>query len=114
MNEMNQGNGSAATGILVAAAAGAVLGAGVALLFAPCSGAETREWLGRRSRDLKESTTSAIEHGKQALRRTAKEVGRTANEVGRTATEIGRDVAEIGRDVADASSGLGPSGSMRG
>ena len=99
MNEMNQGNGSVGTGILLAAAAGAVVGAGVALLFAPCSGVETRDWLARRTRELKAGTTSAIEHGKQAMRRTA--------------SEIERGVAEIGRDVTDASP-RGPSGSMRG
>jgi len=90
MNEMNQGNGS--TGILMALAAGAVVGAGVALLFAPCSGAETRDWLARRSREVKDGTTSAIERGKEAIRRTA---------------------TEIGRDVAEATSGLGSSGPMR-
>lgn len=93
MNEMNKGNGPGGTGILLAAVAGAVVGAGVALLFAPCSGAETRDWLARRSRDLKADTTSAIERGKQAIRRTA---------------------TEIGHEVVEASSGLGPSGPMRG
>ena len=53
MNEMNQGNGSGGTGILMAVAAGAIVGAGVALLFAPCSGVETRDWLARRSRALR-------------------------------------------------------------
>lgn len=89
---MNQGNGSAGTGILMAVAAGAVVGAGVALLLAPCSGAETRQWLARRSRDLKAGTTSALERGKHAFRRTA---------------------SEIGRDVAEASSGFDSSGAMR-
>jgi gas vesicle protein len=74
MNEMNQGNGSGGTGILMAVAAGAIVGAGVALLFAPCSGVETRDWLARRSRALKEGTTSAIERGKQAIRRTGSEI----------------------------------------
>jgi gas vesicle protein len=75
MNELtNQGNGSGGSGILLAMAAGAVVGAGVALLFAPCSGVETRDWLARRSREIKAGTTSAIERGKQAIQRTASEI----------------------------------------
>jgi gas vesicle protein len=93
MNEMNQGNGSGGTGILMAVAAGAIVGAGVALLFAPCSGVETRDWLARRSRALKAGTTTAIERGKQAIRRTA---------------------SEIGNDMAEAASSLGSSDSIRG
>ena len=55
---------------------GAVLGAGVALLFAPCSGAETRDWLARRSREVKSGATSAIQRGKEAIRRTGSEISR--------------------------------------
>ena len=73
MNDTSQSNGKS---ILVAAAVGAAVGAGVALLFAPCSGQETREWLSRRTRELKDQTTSAIEQGKNSMRRAAKDLGR--------------------------------------
>jgi gas vesicle protein len=76
MSEMNQSNGSSGTGILLAAAVGAVLGAGVALLFAPCSGAETRDWLARRSREVKAGATSAMQRGKEAIRRSGSEISR--------------------------------------
>lgn len=75
MNDIQQGTGK---GILVAAVVGAAVGAGVALLFAPCSGRETRGWLAHRTREVKDRTTSAFEHGKDAVRQAAKEIGREA------------------------------------
>jgi gas vesicle protein len=44
-NEMGPG------GLLVAFMAGAMVGAAVALLYAPASGEETREYLGQRARE---------------------------------------------------------------
>lgn len=73
MSDMNQGSGK---GILMAAVVGAAVGAGVALLFAPCSGKETRGWLAHRTREIKDRTTSALEQGKESIRRAAKEIGR--------------------------------------
>lgn len=79
MKSPNQDNGSTGTMILLAAtaaAAGAAVGMGVALLFAPCSGAETRDWLARRSREVEADAKSATKRGKRAVRRTATEIGR--------------------------------------
>lgn len=73
MSDVNQGS---ATGILMAAVVGAAVGAGVALLFAPWSGKETRGWLAHRTREIKVRTTNALEQGKDAVRRAAKEIGR--------------------------------------
>jgi len=70
-NNLNSGNG-----ILVAAVVGAAVGAGIALLFAPCSGRETREWLASRSRDIKDRTTTAFAQGKDSVMRAAKDLGR--------------------------------------
>ena len=42
------------TSLMVASAVGAVVGAGLALLFAPLSGRESRDWIARRTRDLTE------------------------------------------------------------
>jgi gas vesicle protein len=81
MSDNNQGNGS---GILMAAVVGAAVGAGVALLFAPCSGKETRGWLAHRTGELKNRTASAFEQGKESIRRAAKEIGRDAETVATT------------------------------
>jgi gas vesicle protein len=44
-------------------AIGAVVGAGVALLFAPYSGKETRQMLARRSRAVKDGVAGAVKDG---------------------------------------------------
>jgi hypothetical protein len=72
MSETNQSGG---TGIMLAAVVGAAVGAGVALLFAPRSGKETRAWLAQRTRKLQETTMSAYAQGKGAIQRAAKEIG---------------------------------------
>ena len=80
MSEIKNGSG---TGIVVAAVVGAAVGAGIALLFAPCSGKETRGWLADRTREAKDRTTSALAHGKEAVRRAAKEIGRDSEDAAR-------------------------------
>jgi gas vesicle protein len=81
MSDINQGGGM---GILVAAMVGAAVGAGVALLLAPCSGKETRDWLAQRTGELKDRTTNAFEQGKESIRRAAKDIGRDADAVATT------------------------------
>jgi len=81
MSENNQGNGS---GILMAAMVGAAVGAGVALLFAPRSGKDTRDWLSQRTGELKTRTATAFEQGKESMRRAAKELGKDAETVATT------------------------------
>jgi gas vesicle protein len=44
--------------VLLAFLAGAVAGAAVALLYAPATGEETREFLGQRAREGREKVTS--------------------------------------------------------
>lgn len=65
MNTMDRGNVNL-SGFLVGAAVGAVVGAGVALLLAPKSGKETREWLG----DGLERTKAAVRHEAQVIANT--------------------------------------------
>ena len=81
MSENTQGNGS---GMLMAVMVGAAVGAGVALLFAPCSGKETRDWLSQRTGELKTRTTNAFEQGKESVRRAAKDLARDAESVATT------------------------------
>jgi gas vesicle protein len=95
MSREPNGGGS----VMLAFVLGAVAGAAVALLFAPASGEETREYLGRRARDgrdrardaardavdqgrdfyarQRDTVTSAIERGREAFQQ-AREEGRNA------------------------------------
>lgn len=60
--------------VMVAFVLGALTGAAVALLFAPASGEETREYLGERAREgrarlreQRESVLSAVDRGREAF-----------------------------------------------
>ena len=62
----NNDNGA---GILVAFIAGAAVGAAVALLFAPATGEETREYLGQRAREGRDRAADAARQGRELLNR---------------------------------------------
>ena len=100
MHEMNEGpDYSAGTAAFVA---GALIGAGVALLLAPQSGIQTRnllrdyagrakEELEKRGKEAKATLDTAVERGKQAYE-SVKERGREAYDSGKEAfREAGRD-----------------------
>jgi gas vesicle protein len=55
--------------ILVAFIAGAVAGAAVALLFAPATGDETREYLGQRAREGRSKAMNAFEKARDQYQR---------------------------------------------
>jgi gas vesicle protein len=57
--------------ILVAFIAGAVAGAAVALLFAPASGDDTREYLGQRAREGRSRAVNAFEKARDQYQRAA-------------------------------------------
>jgi gas vesicle protein len=57
------------TGILV----GAAVGAGVALLFAPASGSDTRRLIRRRARSLEKDASRGFASARDEARRTFKE-----------------------------------------
>lgn len=59
-----QGNGG---GMLVAFIAGAIAGAAVALLYAPATGDETREFLGQRAREGRDRAAEAARQGRELL-----------------------------------------------
>ena len=65
------------SGFLAGAAVGAVVGAGVALLLAPKSGRETREWLGAKSSQVKGRLAEAVERTKAAVRHEAQVIAST-------------------------------------
>ena len=59
--------GAGAGSILLAFILGAVSGAAVALLYAPVSGRETREYLGDRAREGRERAAAAAERGREII-----------------------------------------------
>lgn len=56
-------------GIVLAFIAGAAVGAAAALLFAPATGEQTREYLGQRAREGRERATEAARQGRDVLNR---------------------------------------------
>ena len=56
-------------GLVVAFVAGAAVGAAVALLFAPASGEQTREYLSQRAREGRDRAADAARQGREILNR---------------------------------------------
>jgi gas vesicle protein len=82
--------GTGAGGLLVAFIAGAMAGAAVALLFAPASGEETRDYLGQRAREGRERAAEAARQGRELLNRQRENLA-TALERGREAFDAARE-----------------------
>lgn len=53
--------------LTTAFAVGAAIGVGIALLYAPCSGSESRQYLATRGRDIKDRLTGAAEETLNAV-----------------------------------------------
>jgi gas vesicle protein len=80
---------SGAGSILLAFILGAVSGAAVALLYAPASGRETREFLGEKAREGKERANQAAERGRDIINQ-GRETLTTAIDRGREAYQQAR------------------------
>ena len=78
---------------MVAFVIGALTGAAVALLFAPASGEETREYLGQKAREGKAKAREAVEQGKDYYR--------NQRETLVTAVERGREAFNQARERGD-------------
>lgn len=76
--------------VMVAFVVGALTGAAVALLFAPASGEETREFLGQKAREGKAKAREAMDQGRDYYR--------THRENLVTAVERGRDAFQQSRE----------------
>ena len=62
---MARDEGAGGAGILLAFILGAVSGAAVALLYAPASGSDTREYLGEKAREGRERAAEAAGKGRE-------------------------------------------------
>lgn len=85
-NESGIGPGS----LLLAFIAGTVTGAAIALLFAPATGDETREYLEERAREGRERAAEAARQGRELLARQREGLANVI-ERGRVAYEAARD-----------------------
>ena len=87
---MARDEGAGAGSVLLAFLLGAVGGAAVALLYAPQSGKETREYLGEKAREGREKAKEAAARGREVLNQSretlshAIERGREAYQQART------------------------------
>jgi gas vesicle protein len=88
MSMANEDGGGAGT-ILLSFLLGAVAGAAVALLYAPTSGREAREYLGEKAREGRERANAMAEKGRQAFKE-GKDTLSTAVERGREAYQQAR------------------------
>ena len=86
---MAKEQGSGAGSILLAFILGAVSGAAVALLYAPATGRETREYLGEKAREGKERANKAAERGREIISQ-GRETLTTAIDRGREAYQQAR------------------------
>ena len=82
-------DGAGAGSVMLAFLIGAVTGAAIALLYAPATGAETREFLGEKAREGADRAKEAAEKGRQAVKE-GRETLVTAIERGREAFQQAR------------------------
>jgi gas vesicle protein len=90
---MARDNGTGAGGVMLAFVVGALTGAAVALLFAPASGEETREFLGKKAREGRDRARDLADEGKEFLDEQAEAVTRAVDE-GLDAFRQGRNRGE--------------------
>ena len=78
---------------MVAFVVGALTGAAVALLFAPATGEETREYLGQKAREGKAKARDAVDQGRDYYR--------NHRDTLVTAVERGREAFQQARERGD-------------
>jgi gas vesicle protein len=84
---------SEGSNVMVAFMMGALTGAALALLFAPASGEQTRDYLGQKAREGRDRARDAYEHGKDYYERQRQSLA-GAVERGREAFQQARDRGE--------------------
>jgi gas vesicle protein len=90
---MSRDNQVGAGSVMLAFMIGAITGAAVALLFAPATGEETREYLGQKAREGRDKARDAVEQGREFYQRNREGVA-TAIERGREAFQQARERGE--------------------
>lgn len=90
---MAQDNSIGAGTIMVAFVMGALTGAAVALLFAPASGEETREYLGEKAREGRARARDALNEGREFYQQQREGVS--------SAIERGREAFQEARQRGD-------------
>jgi gas vesicle protein len=86
---MARDEGAGPASILLAFILGAVSGAAVALLYAPATGRETREYLGEKAKEGRARAAEAAEKGRDAIKQ-GRDTLATAVERGREAYQQAR------------------------
>ena len=86
---MARDEGAGAGSVLLAFVLGAVSGAAVALLYAPATGKETREYLGDKAREGRERAAAAAERSRDVIKQ-GRETVTTAIDRGREAYQQAR------------------------
>jgi gas vesicle protein len=86
---MARDEGAGAGSVLLAFLLGAVSGAAVALLYAPATGRETREFLGEKAKEGRARAAEAAERGREAIKQ-GRETLTNAVERGREAYQQAR------------------------
>jgi gas vesicle protein len=86
---MSRDEGAGAGSVLLAFILGAVSGAAVALLYAPASGRDTRDYLGEKAREGRARAAEAAAKGRDALAQ-GRETLSTAIDRGREAYQQAR------------------------
>jgi gas vesicle protein len=66
---MSRNEGGGASDVMLAFLLGAVAGAAVALLYAPATGTETRDFLNEKAREGRERASEAARQGREVLNR---------------------------------------------
>lgn len=90
---MSRDNNTGAGSVMLAFVVGALTGAAVALLFAPASGEETREYLGQKAREGRDKARDAVDQGREFYQRNRETVA-TAIDRGREAFQQARERGE--------------------
>lgn len=90
---MTHHNNAGGPAVMLAFLAGAVTGAAVALLFAPASGEETREYLGQKAREGRARAREAVDQGREVYQRQRESLA-SAVERGREAFQHARERGE--------------------
>lgn len=86
---MARDDGAGAGSVLLAFILGAVSGAAVALLYAPGTGRDTREFLGEKAREGRDRAAAAAERGREIVTQ-GRETLTTAIDRGREAYQAAR------------------------